>query len=133
MQPNMQFMARLRVSKWDIRNKIWDYMEANNLADFPRPVHHRIPNFKGSFQTGVSIKSWDGFGQAREVKVDPDKPLEGIRLSVLQVNKFSLLDKTRPESSLVSSQRHPSNPGVFKLDSFKTCGLQLPDFLLQSC
>uniref|UniRef100_A0A452GPL7 Methenyltetrahydrofolate synthetase domain containing n=1 Tax=Gopherus agassizii TaxID=38772 RepID=A0A452GPL7_9SAUR len=35
-----------RVSKWDIRTKIWDYMEANNLADFPRPVHHRIPNFK---------------------------------------------------------------------------------------
>ncbi|XP_034282454.1 methenyltetrahydrofolate synthase domain-containing protein isoform X6 [Pantherophis guttatus] len=72
------------VSKWDIRNKIWDYMEANNLADFPRPVHHRIPNFKGSFQTGLSIKSWEGFDQAREVKVDPDKPLEGIRLSVLQ-------------------------------------------------
>uniref|UniRef100_A0A674J222 Methenyltetrahydrofolate synthetase domain containing n=1 Tax=Terrapene triunguis TaxID=2587831 RepID=A0A674J222_9SAUR len=34
------------VSKWDIRTKIWDYLEANNLADFPRPVHHRIPNFK---------------------------------------------------------------------------------------
>uniref|UniRef100_A0A8D2Q5T6 Uncharacterized protein n=1 Tax=Varanus komodoensis TaxID=61221 RepID=A0A8D2Q5T6_VARKO len=37
---------RVGVSKWDIRHKIWDYMEANNLADFPRPVHHRIPNFK---------------------------------------------------------------------------------------
>ncbi|XP_077166430.1 methenyltetrahydrofolate synthase domain-containing protein isoform X9 [Paroedura picta] len=34
------------VSKWDLRQKVWDYMEANNLADFPRPVHHRIPNFK---------------------------------------------------------------------------------------
>uniref|UniRef100_A0A8C6F114 Methenyltetrahydrofolate synthase domain-containing protein n=1 Tax=Monodon monoceros TaxID=40151 RepID=A0A8C6F114_MONMO len=35
-----------RVSKQDIREQIWDYMEARNLADFPRPVHHRIPNFK---------------------------------------------------------------------------------------
>ncbi|XP_060693583.1 methenyltetrahydrofolate synthase domain-containing protein isoform X3 [Hemiscyllium ocellatum] len=34
------------VSKWDIRQKVWDYMEENNLANFPRPVHHRIPNFK---------------------------------------------------------------------------------------
>lgn len=34
------------VSKQDIREQIWDYMEARNLADFPRPVHHRIPNFK---------------------------------------------------------------------------------------
>ncbi|KAG8144162.1 hypothetical protein E2320_001271 [Naja naja] len=77
----MERVGSSGVSKWDIRNKIWDYMEVNNLADFPRPVHHRIPNFKGSFQMGVSIKSWDGFDQAREVKVDPDKPLEGIRLS----------------------------------------------------
>lgn len=34
------------VSKQDIREQIWDYMESQNLADFPRPVHHRIPNFK---------------------------------------------------------------------------------------
>ncbi|XP_048210957.1 methenyltetrahydrofolate synthase domain-containing protein isoform X2 [Perognathus longimembris pacificus] len=34
------------VSKQDIRDQIWDFMEAQNLADFPRPVHHRIPNFK---------------------------------------------------------------------------------------
>ncbi|XP_062997277.1 methenyltetrahydrofolate synthase domain-containing protein isoform X3 [Elgaria multicarinata webbii] len=72
------------VSKWDIRHKIWDYMEANNLADFPRPVHHRIPNFKGSFQMNGSIQACDVFDIAGEVKVDPDKPLEGIRLAVLQ-------------------------------------------------
>ncbi|XP_026569744.1 methenyltetrahydrofolate synthase domain-containing protein isoform X3 [Pseudonaja textilis] len=42
----MERVGSSGVSKWDIRNKIWDYMEANNLADFPRPVHHRIPNFK---------------------------------------------------------------------------------------
>ncbi|XP_053256052.1 methenyltetrahydrofolate synthase domain-containing protein isoform X6 [Podarcis raffonei] len=79
-------LAELRagVSKWDIRHKIWDYMEANNLADFPRPVHHRIPNFKGSFEMSSSVQAWDVFDKAREVKVDPDKPLEGIRLAALQ-------------------------------------------------
>uniref|UniRef100_A0A4W6C2R8 Methenyltetrahydrofolate synthetase domain containing n=1 Tax=Lates calcarifer TaxID=8187 RepID=A0A4W6C2R8_LATCA len=33
-------------SKWDIRQKVWDYIEEKNLANFPRPVHNRIPNFK---------------------------------------------------------------------------------------
>ncbi|PNI45856.1 MTHFSD isoform 12, partial [Pan troglodytes] len=37
---------RAGVSKQDIREQIWGYMESQNLADFPRPVHHRIPNFK---------------------------------------------------------------------------------------
>lgn len=31
--------------KWVIRRRIWDTMEALNIAQNPRPVHHRIPNF----------------------------------------------------------------------------------------
>lgn len=31
--------------KWVIRKRVWDLMEALNIAQFPRPVHHRIPNF----------------------------------------------------------------------------------------
>uniref|UniRef100_A0A669QUU6 Methenyltetrahydrofolate synthase domain-containing protein n=1 Tax=Phasianus colchicus TaxID=9054 RepID=A0A669QUU6_PHACC len=44
----MQEGVRLRAgaSKGDIREKVWDYLEASGLAEFPRPVHHRIPNFK---------------------------------------------------------------------------------------
>lgn len=41
-----QPFVAIGVSKQDIREQIWDYMESENLADFPRPVHHRIPNFK---------------------------------------------------------------------------------------
>ncbi|XP_026119787.1 methenyltetrahydrofolate synthase domain-containing protein-like [Carassius auratus] len=33
-------------TKWDIRHKVWNYIEVKNLASFPRPVHNRIPNFK---------------------------------------------------------------------------------------
>ena len=164
------------MSKWDIRQKVWDYIEAKNLANFPRPVHNRIPNFKVSklistvmsatwyfimtkywslccihnfgmpyrcsylndceFSSylwshclesspresvallceGVRRKRLEGifsccltlndsslcllqgaeracahlstleiFHRTREVKVDPDKPLEGARLAVLQV------------------------------------------------
>ena len=34
-------------SKDDLRRKIWDKLEKEDLADFPRPCQHRIPNFKG--------------------------------------------------------------------------------------
>lgn len=34
--------------KWVIRKRIWDMMEAQNIAQNPRPVHHRIPNFLGA-------------------------------------------------------------------------------------
>ncbi|XP_067905227.1 methenyltetrahydrofolate synthase domain-containing protein isoform X5 [Heterodontus francisci] len=79
------------VSKWDIRQKVWDYMEENNLANFPRPVHHRIPNFKGAHDACNKIKNLDCFIKMREVKVDPDKPLEGVRLATLQgVKDFSV-------------------------------------------
>ena len=34
--------------KWVIRKRVWDFMEGNGIAQFPRPVHHRIPNFVGA-------------------------------------------------------------------------------------
>lgn len=34
--------------KWRIRKKVWDLMESENIAQNPRPVHHRIPNFVGA-------------------------------------------------------------------------------------
>uniref|UniRef100_A0A8C0NWI2 Methenyltetrahydrofolate synthetase domain containing n=1 Tax=Canis lupus familiaris TaxID=9615 RepID=A0A8C0NWI2_CANLF len=83
------------VSKQDIRQQIWDYMESQNLADFPRPVHHRIPNFKvlrhswRLFLACQNIRDLEVFTRTQEVKVDPDKPLEGVRLLMLQVIIFS--------------------------------------------
>ncbi|XP_038662222.1 methenyltetrahydrofolate synthase domain-containing protein isoform X4 [Scyliorhinus canicula] len=53
MQPAIKLMPG--ASKWDIRQKVWDYMEENNLANFPRPVHHRIPNFKGVKDFSVPV------------------------------------------------------------------------------
>ncbi|XP_053127599.1 methenyltetrahydrofolate synthase domain-containing protein isoform X1 [Hemicordylus capensis] len=96
------------VSKWDIRKQIWDYMETNNLADFPRPVHHRIPNFKGSLLMSHAVQKCDVFDKAREVKVDPDKPLEGIRLAVLQARKTLLVPTPRLRTGLFNKIVPPS-------------------------
>ncbi|NXS59746.1 MTHSD protein, partial [Brachypteracias leptosomus] len=96
------------VSKWDVREKVWDYLEKSGLADFPRPVHGRIPNFKGSHQACCSIKELDVFNRAREVKVDPDKPLEGARLAALQARKTLLVPTPRLRTGLFNRIVPPS-------------------------
>ncbi|XP_057706004.1 methenyltetrahydrofolate synthase domain-containing protein isoform X1 [Corythoichthys intestinalis] len=87
-------------TKWDIRQKIWDYIEDKNLANFPRPVHNRIPNFKGAFTACPKLSELEVFTQTAEVKVDPDKPLEGARLAVLQAQKTLLVPTPRLRSGL---------------------------------
>ncbi|NXG62884.1 MTHSD protein, partial [Hemiprocne comata] len=95
-------------SKQDVRQKVWDYLESSGLAEFPRPVHRRIPNFKGSHQACCSIKELDVFNRASEVKVDPDKPLEGVRLAVLQARKTLLVPTPRLRTGLFNRIVPPS-------------------------
>ncbi|NXA68316.1 MTHSD protein, partial [Mohoua ochrocephala] len=99
-------------SKWDIREKVWEHLEASGLAEFPRPVHGRIPNFKGSLQACCSLRELEVFSRAREVKVDPDKPLEGARLAALQARKTLLVPTPRLRTGLFNRIVPP--PGATK-------------------
>ncbi|XP_019602693.2 methenyltetrahydrofolate synthase domain-containing protein isoform X3 [Rhinolophus sinicus] len=110
--------SRAGVSKQDIREQIWDYMESQNLADFPRPVHHRIPNFKGSYLACQNIKDLEVFSRMQEVKVDPDKPLEGVRLLALQSKKTLLVPTPRLRTGLFNRITPP--PGATK-DILRKC------------
>ncbi|KAM6223819.1 LOW QUALITY PROTEIN: methenyltetrahydrofolate synthase domain-containing protein [Rhynchocyon petersi] len=93
-------------------------MESQNLADFPRPVHHRIPNFKGSYRACENIRKLDAFAGAQEVKVDPDKPLEGVRLLALQSHKTLLVPTPRLRTGLFNRIVPP--PGATK-DVLRKC------------
>ncbi|XP_003460773.2 methenyltetrahydrofolate synthase domain-containing protein isoform X4 [Cavia porcellus] len=101
---------RAGVSKQDIREQIWNHMEAQDIADFPRPVHHRIPNFKGSYLAGQRLRDLEVFARTQEVKVDPDKPLEGVRLLALQSKKTLLVPTPRLRSGLFNRITPP--PGA---------------------
>ncbi|XP_036950736.1 methenyltetrahydrofolate synthase domain-containing protein isoform X3 [Acanthopagrus latus] len=94
-------------SKWDIREKVWDYIEDKNLANFPRPVHNRIPNFKGAFTACAKVSELQVFTHTAEVKVDPDKPLEGARLAVLQSGKTLLVPTPRLRTGLFNKITPP--------------------------
>ncbi|KAL7870937.1 hypothetical protein SRHO_G00084340 [Serrasalmus rhombeus] len=96
-------------TKRDIRQKVWDYIEAKNLANFPRPVHHRIPNFKGAYGACNKIVTLEVFNKTSEVKVDPDKPLEGARLAALQARKTLLVPTPRLRTGLFNKIVPPQN------------------------
>nr|XP_032833465.1 methenyltetrahydrofolate synthase domain-containing protein isoform X6 [Petromyzon marinus] len=111
--------TELGTSKWDIRQTVWDYMELHDLANFPRPVHHRIPNFKGSYRAAGRIRDLAAFAATSAVKVDPDKPLEGVRLAALEARKTLLVPTPRLRSGLFNRIVPPA--GASKADLHRAC------------
>ncbi|XP_034535954.1 methenyltetrahydrofolate synthase domain-containing protein isoform X3 [Notolabrus celidotus] len=105
MEPVIQIKPG--ATKWDIRQKIWDYIEEKNLANFPRPVHNRIPNFKGAFTACNKVSELQVFSKTNEVKVDPDKTLEGVRMAALQARKTLLVPTPRLRTGLFNKITPP--------------------------
>ncbi|XP_055029384.2 methenyltetrahydrofolate synthase domain-containing protein isoform X2 [Misgurnus anguillicaudatus] len=87
-------------SKWDIRHKVWDYIEDQNLANFPRPVHNRIPNFKGATLACNRLIDLGKFRSSRVVKVNPDRPQEQARFIALHAGKKLLVPTPRLKTGL---------------------------------
>ncbi|XP_010331991.1 methenyltetrahydrofolate synthase domain-containing protein isoform X3 [Saimiri boliviensis] len=111
-------LPRTDVSKQDIREHIWDYMESQNLADFPRPVHHRIPNFKGASHAAEQLLRLPAFRTARTIKVNPDAPQKNARFFVLENKKTLLVPTPRLRTGLFNKITPP--PGATK-DILRKC------------
>ncbi|XP_077918881.1 methenyltetrahydrofolate synthase domain-containing protein isoform X7 [Halichoerus grypus] len=120
------------VSKQDIREQIWDYMESQNLADFPRPVHHRIPNFKGASRAAEHFPRLQVFKMARTIKVNPDAPQTNARFFVLDSKKTLLVPTPRLRTGLFNKITPP--PGATK-DILRKCAtsqvIDIPEALLE--
>ncbi|CAH1262729.1 MTHFSD [Branchiostoma lanceolatum] len=106
------------VTKWSIRQQIWDHIEKNDLANFPRPVHHRIPNFKNAAAAAEKITALKPFQQARFVKVNPDKPQENVRFLIMEAGKTLLVPTPRLRNGLFNRITPPA--GANK-QSLRTC------------
>ena len=76
--------------KWVIRKRTWDLMEAKNIARFPRPVHHRIPNFDGAEAAAERLSKLEEFVAAKCIKVNPDTPQRPVRHAVLDTGQDAL-------------------------------------------
>ncbi|XP_019152319.1 PREDICTED: 5-formyltetrahydrofolate cyclo-ligase-like protein COG0212 [Ipomoea nil] len=101
--------------KWVIRKRIWDLMEAQNIAQFPRPVHHRIPNFVGASLAADKLSELDAFKAANCVKVNPDTPQKQVRFLTLNGGKTLLTPQPRLRTGFFSVlESHMLSPGTIK-------------------
>lgn len=87
--------AQTALAKRKLREKVWKYLEEQNLARFPRPVYNRIPNFLGSEKAAVLVRKLKEFSEARVVKVNPDSPQTQVRRIVLEEGKTLLMPTPR--------------------------------------
>ncbi|KFW84071.1 Methenyltetrahydrofolate synthase domain-containing protein, partial [Manacus vitellinus] len=99
-------------SKWDIREKVWDHLESTGLAEFPRPVHRRIPNFKGASHAATRLLALQEFRAARTVKINPDAPQRNARFLTLEARKTLLVPTPRLRTGLFNRIVPP--PGATK-------------------
>ncbi|XP_058669336.1 methenyltetrahydrofolate synthase domain-containing protein [Ammospiza caudacuta] len=99
-------------SKGDIREQVWEHLEASGLADFPRPVRGRIPNFKGSSHAATRLLGLQQFRAARAVKINPDAPQRNARFLTLEARKTLLVPTPRLRTGLFNRIVPP--PGATK-------------------
>lgn len=88
--------------KWSIRKRIWDFLESRNLAQNPRPVHHRIPNFVGAEEAAGKLAELPEFLTANFVKVNPDTPQKQVRFLVLSAGKQMIVPQPRLRTGFFS-------------------------------
>ena len=113
--------ANLRTPwKWTIRRRIWDYMEENDIANFPRPVHHRIPNFIGADQAALRLAELPEFQAAKCIKVNPDTPQRPVRHQVLEKGKILLTPQPRLRTGFFSTVEMTKLPRLVKVEECTT-------------
>lgn len=102
--------------KWVIRKRIWDLMEEKDIAMFPRPVHHRIPNFKGADQAAARLATLPEFQKASYVKVNPDTPQRPVRHLVLENGKILLTPQPRLRTGFFSTINMKALPSLVEVE-----------------
>ena len=75
------------MTKQDLRERIWDTLEASGEARFPFPPHGRIPNFAGADAAADRLADTDAWREAETVKANPDAPQLPVRRAALRAGK----------------------------------------------
>lgn len=127
-----------------IRTRIWDLMESLGIAEFPRPVHGRIPNFKGADVAALRLATLREWASARVIKANPDSPQQHVRFRALIDGKILIMASPRLRSGFIilDPSRIPSSrlrtastiSGAFKYGRLvKLSELPAIDLIITGC
>lgn len=95
-------------------------MEEKDIAQYPRPVHHRIPNFVGAEKAAARLADLPEFRQARCIKVNPDTPQRPVRHAVLAQGKTLLTPQPRLRTGFFSTIRMDTLPSLVQIEDCTT-------------
>ncbi|RJX49915.1 5-formyltetrahydrofolate cyclo-ligase [Halonotius pteroides] len=77
----------VNLSKPDLRERIWDLLEAEGIARFPFPPHGRIPNVADASDAADRLADTDAWAAADTLKCNPDAPQLPVRRQALREGK----------------------------------------------
>jgi len=90
-------------------------MEEKNIATFPRPVYHRIPNFAGAEKAAQNLRNLPEYKTAKVVFCNPDSPQRPVREMVLRDGKTLVMATPRlKQGFLLIDPSHLSAAQIFK-------------------
>ena len=75
------------MDKQELRERVWDELEASGEARFPFPPHGRIPNFAGADGAADRLAATDAWREADAIKSNPDAPQLPVRRRALREGK----------------------------------------------
>ncbi|WP_435115001.1 5-formyltetrahydrofolate cyclo-ligase [Halolamina sp. C58] len=75
------------MEKQQLRERVWDELEASGEARFPFPPHGRIPNFAGAERAADRLASTEAWAAADTIKSNPDSPQRPVRRRALEAGK----------------------------------------------
>ncbi len=75
------------MDKQELREQVWDELEASGEARFPFPPHGRIPNFAGADEAARRLGTLDAWQDADVIKSNPDAPQLPVRRGALRDGK----------------------------------------------
>lgn len=76
------------MEKQELREQIWDELEASGEARFPYPPHGRIPNFARAERAAERLAETDAWQEASAIKSNPDSPQLPVRRRALADGKL---------------------------------------------
>ena len=77
----------MTATKDQLRERVWDRLEDENIARFPFPPHGRIPNFDGADDAADRLAETTEWVDATTLKCNPDAPQLPVRRRALREGK----------------------------------------------
>jgi 5-formyltetrahydrofolate cyclo-ligase len=115
------------MTKQQLRERIWDRLEAEGIARFPFPPHDRIPNFAGAGDAADRLAETPEWKDADAIKANPDAPQLPVRRRALHDGKtvYMAVPRLRDEEPFyeldpaeIPPEAYDSAPAISNVESY---------------